>query len=123
MIKGKKGGILLSVCQGGLLVAVLGIIVATSCLLTLQGVKHSQIMVEGIIYANNLIEEIKGQSLENYEKNIPLEGFFTTGGEYLNVWLEVEKIDEFYVIRVILRYLWGDGEKELIVEGYKYGGS
>ncbi|SES63606.1 hypothetical protein [Anaerobranca gottschalkii] len=123
MIKENSGGILLSVSLGALLTATLAIIVGSAVLVTLGGVKYSQIELEGIIYANNLIEEIKRENLEDLEKTIPLAGFFTNDGEYISGWVEVEKIEDFYVIKVVLKYFWGNKERELVVEGYKYGGN
>ncbi|SHJ68789.1 hypothetical protein SAMN02745227_00455 [Anaerobranca californiensis DSM 14826] len=123
MIKENYGGILLSVCQGALLTATLAIVVGSTVLIAIGGVKYSQIKLEGIIYANNLIEEIKGENLEDLEKTIPLAGFFTNDGEYIGGWIEVEKIEDFFVINVVLRYFWGGKERELVVVGYKYGGN
>lgn len=123
MINSDKGSILISASYGALITAILGLIIASSVLITLQGVKQSQIMLEGIFHGNNIIEEFKMKDLEDYlEKQIKIAGIPTTNGEIFNISVFIVKIQDFYKIEVTLQYSWGREEKELKVEGFKYGG-
>ena len=123
MIKCKNGSILVSACYGALLTAMVGIIIASSVLITLQGIKQSQILLEGTFHGNNIIEEFKLKDLEDYlEKNTEIAGISTSCGENLIISVFVSNIGEFYKIEVTLKYKWGQSTKELKVEGFKYGG-
>lgn len=127
MISNKNGGILISACYGALTTAILAIIIASSVLVTLQGIKQSQIILEGIFLGNNVIEHIKLKDLDNYSQNdlkeeIEKEGIPMNNGEKFNISVFVSKIEDFYSIEVILQYNWGQQIKNLKVEGFKYGG-
>lgn len=123
MISNKNGGILVSACYGALITAILAIIMASSVLVTLQGIKQSQIILEGTFQGNNIIEQFKLKNLEDYlEKDIEIEGITMNNGEKFNILVYVSKIEDFYLIEVNLQYKWGQHIKNLIVEGFKYVG-
>jgi len=113
-----RGAILLSIGYAAMLTALLGIILATTIILVLQGTSRDKAHLEGILKANNIIAQYKNTDLNSLvDQNIALDDLQDYQGE-----VKFYKDGNYIVIDVSLNYRYSTKTDEVRIKGYSYAG-